>query len=90
MAAPSSRLWPAQTGFPILFWTDAVTGALFGILIWRLVPEPACGVPGASPNHGGYRRVIRDRTMVAFTVAVTVYYFVSKPPAALGHLRSSQ
>lgn len=74
--AMASAGFLAQTGFQILFWTDAVTGALFGILVWRLVPERLCGAHSASRKYGSYRQVIRNRTMVAFTAAVMIYYFV--------------
>jgi MFS family permease len=29
----------ARTGFTALFWTDAATCAIFGLLVWRLIPE---------------------------------------------------
>ncbi|GAA4461253.1 MFS transporter [Phytohabitans houttuyneae] len=65
----------AARGFTVLFWADAITGALFGLLIWWLVPEtrPRRGTAG---SPGGFRVVLRDRTMVAFTACVFGYYFV--------------
>jgi MFS family permease len=74
--AMASAGFLAQTGFSILFWTDGLTGALFGILVWRLVPELPNPADHARANYGGYRQVMRHRTMVAFTAAVTIYYFV--------------
>lgn len=74
--AMASAGFLAQKGFPILFWTDAVTGALFGVLVWRLVPEQARRAHRASINYGGYRQILRHHTMLAFTAAVMVYYFV--------------
>jgi MFS family permease len=66
----------AQTGFAALFWTDAVTGAVCGLLVWRFVPEPAGRRSSADRDPGGYRRILRHRTMVGFTLAVMTYYFV--------------
>jgi MFS family permease len=65
----------AARGFTALFWADALTGALFGLLVWRLVPETR-PQGGNAVSSGGFRVVLRDRTMVAFTVCVFGYYFV--------------
>jgi len=58
--------WLAHLGFSWLFWADAVTCTVFAVLVWRAVPE-------TRPIHdatatGGFGAVLRDRTMVAFTV----------------------
>ena len=66
----------AQTGFAALFWTDAVTGAVFGVLVWRFVPERAGRHSSAGIDAPGYRQILRHRAMVSFTLAVMTYYFV--------------
>ncbi|MFI6598674.1 MDR family MFS transporter [Nonomuraea sp. NPDC050536] len=65
----------AKTSFTALFWTDALTGALFGLLVWRLIPgsQPQ---PRGTDTPGGFRRVIHDRKMLAFTLCVLAYAFV--------------
>jgi MFS family permease len=57
--------WLVRLGFSWLFWADAVTCVVFAVLVWRAVPE-------TRPTHdeaavGGFRAVLRDRTMLAFT-----------------------
>jgi MFS family permease len=66
----------AQTGFAALFWTDAVTGVVFGVLVWRFVPERARRHSSAGTGSRGYRRILRHRAMASFTLAVMAYYFV--------------
>jgi MFS family permease len=74
----------ARVGFAWLFWVDALTGALFGLLVWRAVaPGPSgtdravgTGGGGGGGRREGFADVLRDRTMVAFTACVLVYYFV--------------
>jgi MFS family permease len=74
-AAMASAGFLAQSGFSTVFWTDALTGVLFGVFVWRFVPEaPRCRRVDRSLR--GYRHVLRDRPMIAFTLAVMVYYFV--------------
>lgn len=80
-AAMSAAGLLARAGFAWLFWVDALTGALFGLLVWRAVPpEPsATGQPagtGRAGPPGGFAQVLRDRTMLAFTACVLLYYFV--------------
>jgi MFS family permease len=64
----------AQTSFADLFLTDALTGLAFGVLVFSLIPEAARRA--AVGSERGYARVLRDRTMVIFTVCVVIYYFV--------------
>lgn len=71
----------AQTWFAGLFWIDAVTGAVFGLTVYRFVPEGpgrrTAAAAGRSPSHSPtYRQVLRNRVMVSFTLAVMTYYFV--------------
>ena len=74
--AMASAGFLAQTGFAALFWTDAVTGVVFGVLIWRFVPERAGRHSSAGTDSRGYRQILRHRAMVSFTLAVMTYYFV--------------
>ncbi|MBO3745654.1 MFS transporter [Streptosporangiaceae bacterium NEAU-GS5] len=66
--------WMAQSGFTVLFWVDAVTCAIFGLLVWRAVPETRPAKTAA--ESGGFREVLRDRVMVAFALANLVFSFV--------------
>ena len=66
----------AQSGFVLIFWIDAVTGCLFGGVVWRFVSERDRSAAGVEPRSGGYRQVLTHRPMVAFTFAVMIYYFV--------------
>jgi MFS family permease len=67
----------ARAGFTPLFWADAATCAVFGLLVWRAVPET---LPAAHPDEhrdGGFRDVLRDRLLVSFflvmLIATSVY-----------------
>ncbi|MGI8334124.1 MFS transporter [Actinomadura scrupuli] len=65
----------AGAGFHWLFWIDALTFVVFGLLVWRAVPETrAARPPGGDP--GGFGDVLRDRVMVAFAALALVYHFV--------------
>lgn len=75
-AAMTSAGFLAQSSFTAIFWIDAGTGSLFGGLVWLFVPERPGRLDAARKSSSGYRRVMRDRTLLAFTVAVLVYYFV--------------
>ncbi|UVS77638.1 MFS transporter [Actinokineospora sp. UTMC 2448] len=65
LLAESAILW--------LFWIDAVSCVVFGLLVWFLVPAsqeaPRADVPGS------FRDVARDRVMMVF-VAITLAYAV--------------
>jgi MFS family permease len=77
-AAMTSAGFLAQSAFTAIFWIDAGTGLLFGVLVWLFVPERPRrpdAVHEKPSGPSGYRLVLRDRTMVAFTVAVMAYYF---------------
>jgi MFS family permease len=75
-AAMTSAGFLAQSAFTAIFWIDAGTGLLFGGLVWLFVPEREGRLDSVRKNTSGYRVVVRDRTMLAFTAAVAVYYFV--------------
>lgn len=82
----------AQSGFAAIFWIDGASGAFFGALVWWLVPELPRTHARVSGNSRGYRPVLRDRTMLAFTAAVMAYYFVymqsdATLPLAVHHSR---
>ena len=63
----------ARAGFTPLFWADAVTCAMFGILIWRAVPETLPAAPDASgESDGGFATVLRDPLFVAFLLLALV------------------
>ncbi|MGI5168598.1 MDR family MFS transporter [Spirillospora sp. CA-253888] len=66
----------AQQGFLWLFWIDAATCALFGLLVWRAIPEtrPA-RVEGDGPA-GSWSQVLRDRVLVGYTLIMLAYVFV--------------
>jgi MFS family permease len=75
-AAMTSAGFLAQSAFTAIFWIDAGTGLLFGGLVWLFVPERPGRLDAVRKSPSGYRLVMRDRTMLAFTAAVLVYYFV--------------
>ena len=75
-AAMTSAGLLAQSAFTAIFWIDAGTGLLFGGLVWLFVPARPGRLDAARKSPSGYRLVMRDRTMLAFTAAVLVYYFV--------------
>ncbi|WP_066365829.1 MDR family MFS transporter [Herbidospora mongoliensis] len=61
----------ASSGFLLLFWVDAASCLIFAYLVWRLIPETR--PPAAERLPGGYRDVLRDRTMVAFVLMNLAY-----------------
>ncbi|GAB1817207.1 MDR family MFS transporter [Herbidospora sp. RD11066] len=61
----------AAGGFLLLFWVDAIGCLTFGYLVWRLIPETR--PPASERPPGGYRDVLRDRTMVAFVLMNLAY-----------------
>ncbi|WP_344956898.1 MFS transporter [Actinomadura miaoliensis] len=65
----------AHAGYHWLFWIDALTCAVFGLLVWRAVPETR---PDGAGGHepGGFADVLRDRVMTAFVLICLVYTFV--------------
>ncbi|MFC0861132.1 MDR family MFS transporter [Sphaerimonospora cavernae] len=66
--------WLARSGFTLLFWVDAVTCLVFGVLVWRAVPETRPAT--AQARGGGFREVLRDRLMVAFVLTSLLYGMV--------------
>lgn len=64
----------AQRGFMWLFWIDAVTCVMFGLLIWwRLPPDNASPSKSEEQPTGSYREVLRDRVMVAYVVLLLLH-----------------
>jgi MFS family permease len=74
--AMASAGFLAQTDFALLFWIDALTGLAYGLLVWLFVPEVHEPTRRSETESDGYRRALTDRTMMAFTFAVALYYFV--------------
>jgi MFS family permease len=66
----------ARQGYLTLFWIDAVTCMLFGVLVWRAVPETRPEKAADDSEPGGFRVVLRDKLMVACTLTMLVYTFV--------------
>ncbi|RGA02374.1 MFS transporter [Microbispora triticiradicis] len=66
--------WLARSGFTVLFWVDAVTCLVFGVLVWRAIPETRPAREDAPP--GRFADVLRDRVMLAFVLANLVYALV--------------
>jgi MFS family permease len=67
--------WFAEAGYGWMFAFNATTSVLFGLLVWRAVPEtrPA---PGERAAGGGYGAVFADRLMVAYIVICVLSSFV--------------
>ncbi|MBB6474714.1 MFS transporter [Sphaerisporangium rubeum] len=65
--------WLAQSGFLWLFWIDAITSVIFGVLVWRAVPETR---PERGHAPGGFTDVLRDRLMMAYVTISLAYTFV--------------
>jgi MFS family permease len=64
----------ARTGFTSLFWIDAATCAVFGVLVWRTVPEtlPAARQGETAGERGGFAAPLRDPVLVSFTLLTLV------------------
>ncbi|WP_182879178.1 MDR family MFS transporter [Microbispora sp. H10949] len=66
--------WLARSGFTVLFWVDAVTCLIFGVLVWRAIPETRPAREDTPP--GRFADVLRDRVMLAFVLANLAYALV--------------
>ena len=74
----------ARSGFEWLFWADAGTCAIVGVLAWRLLPaaEPGqarsrlAGKQPAGRDSGLLRALAGDRVMVAYLALTLGYCFV--------------
>lgn len=67
----------ARTGFVTLFWVDAVTCVVFGLLVWRAIPETGVRAAGsASREPGGFADVLRDRVMATLVLIMLAAAFV--------------
>ncbi len=64
----------AKAGFTTLFWVDALTCVVFGLMVWRAVPETGGAVRTRDP--GGFRVVLRDRVMIGLMAISLVVAFV--------------
>lgn len=58
----------ARTGFTALFWADAATCAMFGLLVWRGVPETMPAPGRVSAGREGFGVVFRDPLFLAFAL----------------------
>ncbi|MFE1841162.1 MDR family MFS transporter [Streptomyces sviceus] len=63
----------AQRGFMWLFWIDAVTCVLFGLLIWWRLPADDPRPAQSGQPSGSYREVLRDRVMVAYVLLLLLH-----------------
>lgn len=64
----------ARAGYLWLFWVDAVTGLVFGLMVWRAVPEPRSAPAERSDGRRtGFKDVLRDRVMVGYTLVFLAY-----------------
>jgi MFS family permease len=78
----------SRAGFSWLFWVDALTCAVFAVLVWRAVPETHVR-NRADHEPGGFADVLRDRVAVGSVLIVFGYAFVylqaySTLPLAMG------
>jgi MFS family permease len=64
----------SRAGFSWLFWIDAVTCAIFAVLVWRAIPETRVRRAGREP--GGFGDVLRDRVAIGSVLIVFGYAFV--------------
>ncbi|MEV5709338.1 MFS transporter [Actinoallomurus sp. NPDC052274] len=64
----------SRAGFSWLFWIDAATCVMCGVLVWRAVPETRG--PRAEREPGGLVDVLRDRVAVGSVLVVLCYGFV--------------
>jgi MFS family permease len=62
----------ARAGFTPLFWADAVTCAIFGLLVWRALPETLPTAADGEGTDGGFRAVFRDRLLVTFLLVMLI------------------
>jgi MFS family permease len=65
----------ARAGFIWLFWADAVTCAVFGLLVWRAVPETRMR-RGGRRETGSFFDVLRDPLMTGFVLLSFAVSFV--------------
>jgi MFS family permease len=65
----------AQSAVQLLFWIDALTGVVFGLLVWFAVPE-SHSTPEHKVETGSFRDVLRDRVMVGYVLVTTAYGIV--------------
>ncbi|MGE5290712.1 MAG: MDR family MFS transporter [Micromonosporaceae bacterium] len=66
----------ARAGFVWLFWGDAVTCAIFGLMVWRAVPETGVRREGGAQERGQFVDVLRDPPMIVFVLLSLAVSFV--------------
>jgi predicted MFS family arabinose efflux permease len=90
-AAPLLATVLIAVSYQLLFWCDAVTAVLYGLIAILTLPARPSGRPAADPaikRQSGYRAVLTDRRYVLYLLAVlvniTVYMqYVSTLPLAM-------
>ncbi|WP_394613586.1 MDR family MFS transporter [Lentzea sp. JNUCC 0626] len=65
----------AKAGFSTLFWANAATCVLFGLLVWRAIPETGSRVVAKDAEPGSFADVLRDRAMLAVFVITLIAGF---------------
>jgi predicted MFS family arabinose efflux permease len=66
----------ARAGFLWLFWADAVTCVIFGLLVWRLVPDTLPRPDRSGEGADGFTAVRRDTVMIGYLCCTLAYAFV--------------
>ena len=62
----------AQSMILLLFWIDALTCVAFGLMVWFAVPESHQHAQH-NGESGSFADVLRDRTMVVYTLITAAY-----------------
>ena len=62
----------AQSMILLLFWIDALTCVVFGLMVWFAVPESHQHAQHKGEG-GSFADVLRDRTMVVYTLITAAY-----------------
>ena len=66
----------AQHHIVWVFWSDAATSVLFGVLAWTALPEGRRSTRAEDLERGGYRAVVNDRAFVLLFLASALVAFV--------------
>src|SRR5215472_14281157 len=56
----------ARAGFLWLFWADAVTCAIFGLIVWRWAPDSRPEPIKSAGRQDGFGKVLRDTVMAGY------------------------
>lgn len=66
----------ARAGFLWLFWADAVTCAIFGLIVWRWAPDSRPEPARSAGRRDGFGKVLRDTLMAGYLCITLAYTFV--------------